>query len=230
MQCVILAAGEGKRLRPLTASVPKPLVLVAGVPLLDHIIRAVPAAVTEFIIVHSYLGEQIQAHCGDCYFGRPVTYLHQETLRGTGDALWHCREHIRGRFLYMFADDIHGAADLERLVSYDRAMLTYVTATPERFGVVTQHADGSLANFVEKSSTPPSNRASTGVFVLDQKIFDFPPTIETNGEFYHTNMIEAYAGQYPLTVVDQELWLPVAYPEDIKTVTEYVQKQAQSVG
>jgi NDP-sugar pyrophosphorylase family protein len=77
MQCVILAAGKGTRLRPLTDDIPKPLVLVAGKSLLEHIVAALPSAVDELIIVHGYLGEQIKAHCGEFYFGRKVTYVEQ---------------------------------------------------------------------------------------------------------------------------------------------------------
>ena len=225
MQCVILAGGKGSRLRPLTDSIPKPLVQVAGAPLLDHIVQVIPSVIDELIIVHGYLGEQIQAHCGEEYFGRKVTYVHQTEQKGTGHALWLCKDLIKGRFLYMFADDIHGAADITCVMSYTRAMLTYVTDTPERFGVVIRNPDGTLAEFVEKSTRPLSNLASTGVFVLDEHIFDFPPTVETNDEFYHTDMIQEYAREYPIAVVQQEIWLPVGYPEDITRVAAYIQSQ-----
>jgi len=65
MQCVILAAGKGTRLRPLTEDTPKPLVQVAGQALLDRIFASLPSAVDELIIVTGYLEEQIKAHYGD---------------------------------------------------------------------------------------------------------------------------------------------------------------------
>lgn len=226
MQCVILAAGKGTRLRPLTDTTPKPLVKVADAPLLDHIVKSLPSAIDELIIVHGYLGEQIEEHCGQNYFGRPVSYVHQEEQKGTGHALWLCKDKIKGRFLFMFADDIHGASDLARVMSYTRSMLTYTTPTPERFGVVVRNPDGTLAEFVEKSKHPPSNLASTGVFVLDENIFTFPPTVLMNGEFYHTDMIREYAKHYPIAAIEQETWVPVGYPEDVVTATEYIQKQS----
>ena len=225
MQAVILAAGKGKRLRPLTEQTPKPLVEVAGRPLIDHIIGAFPDVVDQLIIVVGYLGDQIRTHCGDVFSGRKVTYIEQEKQNGTGNALWLCRDLIQGRFLYSFADDIHGKADLAKIVSYDRAMLVFPTETPERFGVVTQNSDGTLVRFVEKQENPPSNLASTGVFVLDEHIFEFPPTVETNGEFYHTDMIQKYAKQYPITVVEQDLWIPIGYPEDIEKAEEILPKR-----
>lgn len=215
MQCIILAAGKGTRLRPLTENTPKPLVKVAGKALLDHVVEALPSAVDEIILVIGYLGEQIKAHCGTEYYGRKVTYITQEEQKGTGHALWLCKHLIKGRFLYMFADDIHGKSDIARACSYTRSMLTLTTDTPERFGIVVRNPDGTLAEFVEKPEHAPSNLASTGVFVLDDNIFKYDLAVETKGEFYHTNVIKEYAKDYPIAVVEQTLWIPIGYPEDI---------------
>lgn len=216
MQCVILAAGKGTRLRPLTEHTPKPLVEVAGSTLLDHIVSALPSAVDELIIVTGYLEEQIKDHCGTTFHGRSVRYVTQVEQKGTAHALWLCKEYIRGRFLFMFADDLHGRIDLARITSYTRAMLTYTTSTPERFGIVVRHPDGTLAEIVEKPEHPPSNLASTGVMVLDEHIFEFDPFAkDNNGEYYLTDVIAAYAKEYPLAVVEQSLWIPIGYPEDI---------------
>jgi UDP-N-acetylglucosamine diphosphorylase / glucose-1-phosphate thymidylyltransferase / UDP-N-acetylgalactosamine diphosphorylase / glucosamine-1-phosphate N-acetyltransferase / galactosamine-1-phosphate N-acetyltransferase len=216
MQCVILAAGKGTRLRPLTDNTPKPLVKVAGKALLDHIVESLPSAVDELIIVHGYLGEQIIAHCGDEYMGRKVTYVHQAEQRGTAMALWLCKDLLKGRFLFLFADDLHGENDIARATSFSRALLTTTTKTPERFGIVVRHPDGTLAEFVEKPLHPPSNLASTGAMVLDTHIFEFEPTVETNGEYYLTDVIAEYSKKYPVAVVEEDLWIPIGYPEDIQ--------------
>ena len=215
MQCVILAAGKGTRLRPLTETIPKPLVLVAGKPLLDHIIDALPSAVDELIIVTGYLENKIKDYCGSEYKGRKVTYVHQEEQKGTAPALWLCKDLLKGRFLFMFADDIHGADDIARVASYSRAILTMPTKNPERFGIVVRHPDGTLAEFVEKPVHPPSNLASTGMMVLDTHIFEFELPKETNGEYYLTDVIAEYAKKYPIAVVEENLWIPIGYPEDI---------------
>lgn len=215
MQCIILAAGKGTRLQPLTNTRHKALVLVAGTPILDHIAAMLPAAVDELIIVVGHFSEQLRAHCGQNYFGRPVTYVEQAEQQGTAHALWLCKDLTKGRFLYLFSDDLHSAADLDALITHERGMLVYETANPERFGVVTQHPDGTLDQLVEKSSNPPSNLASTGAFVLDQHIFEYKPEVVTGGEFYHTDMIERYAQTYPVMVVSQQVWLPIGYPEDV---------------
>ncbi len=216
MQCVILAAGKGTRLRPLTDTVPKPLVKVAGQTLLDHIVSSLPTAVDELIIVTGYLEEQIHQHCGVEFHGRKVTYVHQAEQKGTGHALWLCKDLLKGRFLFMFADDLHGKQDIARATSFTRSMLTLTTDTPERFGIVVRHPDGTLAEMIEKPTHPPSNLASTGVMVLDDHIFEYELKVEKNGEFYLTDVIEEYAKQYPIAVVEQALWIPIGYPEDIQ--------------
>jgi dTDP-glucose pyrophosphorylase len=116
----------------------------------------------------------------------------------------------------MFADDIHGENDIARVTSYSRAILTMPTKTPERFGIVVRHPDGTLAEFVEKPTHPPSNLASTGVMVLDTHIFEFPITIARNGEYFLTDVVAAYAEKYPVAVVEESLWIPIGYPEDIE--------------
>jgi NDP-sugar pyrophosphorylase family protein len=216
MQCVILAAGKGTRLRPLTDTVPKPLVTVGGKTLLDHIVGALPSAVDELIIVTGYLEEKIHAYCGTEFHGKKVTYVHQAEQKGTAHALWLCKDLLRGRFLFMFADDLHGKQDIARVTSYTRAMLTLTTDTPERFGIVVRHPDGTLAEMIEKPEHPPSNLASTGVMVLDDHIFQFEPTVMKNGEYYLTDVIAEYARVYPIAVVEQTLWIPIGYPEDIE--------------
>jgi len=216
MQCVILAAGKGTRLRPLTDNIPKPLVKVAGKTLLDHIVEVLPTAVNELIIVTGYLEEHIKEHCGEEFHGRKVTYVHQAEQKGTGHALWLCKDLIKGRFLFMFADDLHGSQDIARATSYTRSMLTLTTNNPERFGIVVRHPDGTLAEMIEKPEHPPSNLASTGVMVLDEHIFDYELKVEKNGEYYLTDVIEEYAKDYPIAVVEQDLWIPIGYPEDIE--------------
>jgi bifunctional UDP-N-acetylglucosamine pyrophosphorylase/glucosamine-1-phosphate N-acetyltransferase len=228
MQCVILAAGKGTRLRPLTEHTPKPLVQVAGKALLDHILEALPSSVDEIIMVTGYLEEQLHKHYGAEYNGRQITYVHQEEQKGTGHALWLCKDLIKGRFLFMFADDIHGKDDLARVASFSRGMLALTTETPERFGIVVRHPDGTLAEFVEKPEHAPSNLASTGVFMFDEHIFDFEPTVLTNGEFYHTDMTREYAKEYPIAVVEQNLWIPIGYPEDIEKAETILKAQLNS--
>jgi len=216
MQCVILAAGKGSRLRPLTDEKPKPLVEVCGRPLLDHIVSAMPSAIKELIIVTGYKGEMIREYCGEEFHGRPVTYVEQTEINGPAKALWLCEEHIKGRFLFMFADDIHGTDDLARAVSFSRSIMATTSDNPERFGVLVRNPDGTIAEVVEKPEAPSSNLVATGPMVLDRNIFDFPPESPINDEYFMPEIIMRYKEQYPIAVVEEDLWLAIGYPEDIE--------------
>lgn len=222
MQCVILAAGKGTRLRPLTEHTPKQLVTVLGKPLIDYIVEALPTAIDELIIVTGYLEDQIKAYCGAEFHGRKVTYITQEVPEGTAKALWLCKDLIKGRFMFMFGDDIHGKADIARAMSYTRSLLVSSVETPEKFGIVVRNPDGTLGMMIEKPAHAPSNCASTGAMVLDDHIFEFPPVTPVNGEYYLTEVIERYSKQYPIAIVEQNVWIPIGYPEDIKTAEHYL--------
>lgn len=227
MQCVILAAGKGTRLRPLTETRPKPLVEVGGKALIDHIVEALPSSVDELIIVTGYLGEQIREHCGDKFYGRSVTYITQEEQNGTAKALWLCKDVIRGRFLFLFADDIHGKGDLARAASYSRSLLVASVEEPEKFGIVVRKPDGTLDQMIEKPKHAPSNCASTGAMVLDEHIFEFEPQSPLKGEYYLTEVIERYAREYPIAVVEQNLWIPIATPEDVESANMLLRPKVQ---
>lgn len=229
MQCVILAAGKGTRMRPLTEHTPKPLVKVAGKPLLDHIVGSLPSSVDELIIVTGYLGEQIREHCGEEFYGRKVTYIHQEEQNGTAKALWLCKDLIKGRFLFMFADDIHGRDDLARAVSYSRSMLVAQVPDPEKFGIVVRRPDGTLSAMVEKPEHAPSNCASTGAMVLDENIFKFEPEITVKGEYYLTEVIERYSKDHPIAVVEQSTWIPIASVEDVEKANKLLASKTETV-
>ena len=215
MQCVILAAGKGSRLRPLTDECPKPLVKVCGKPLIDHIVTALPSAVKELIIVVGYRGDMIRSYCGEIFHGRSVVYIEQTEINGPATALWLAKDMIKGRFLFMFADDIHGKDDLARAVSFSRSILATTSETPERFGVIVRNPDGTIAEMVEKPAAPSSNLVATGPMVLDQNVFDFPPEAPINNEYFMPEIIMRYKEQYPIAVVEEQLWLAIGYPEDI---------------
>lgn len=229
MQCVILAAGKGTRLRPLTERTPKPLVEVAGKTLLDHIVGALPSAIDELIIVTGYLGEQIRQHCGEEFYGRKVTYVNQTEQNGTAKALWLCKDFIKGRFLFMFADDIHGQDDLARAVSYSRSLLVAQVPNPEKFGIVVRRPDGTLSSMVEKPKHAPSNCASTGAMVLDENIFSYEPeeSKTIKGEYYLTEVIERYAKDYPVAVVEQSTWIPIASVEDVEKANQLLNAKSK---
>ncbi len=213
-QAVILAAGQGTRLRPLTLTRPKPLVVVGGKPLLEHTLEVLPASITSVVLVVGYLGEQIRQHIGDSYRGRTVSYAEQGPIHSTGGALLSARELLADRFLVMLADDLHDGAALERLVQHPLALLAAQTETPELFGVVTMTQEGFLKDIVEKPKQPTSNLISTGVMVLDARIFSYDVPL-VGDELRLTDQVTALAKDAPVAIEVQEHFCSVGRPEDI---------------
>src|SRR3989344_2131703 len=218
MQAVILAAGEGVRMRPLTLTKPKPLLEVADKPLVQHAIEALPSEVTELIIVVGYLGEQIRAYCGDNFLGRTVQYVHQPEKKGTADALLLCRSYLRpGKFLVAAApDDILDPTAWREAIKYDLCIITSTSATPEKFGVLVLNDDGSVKKFVEKPERFISNIVNTNNMVLDERIFNYLPDRHANGEFYLMTMVQKLTLDHKAFTVATKIWLPFATPEDLK--------------
>ena len=216
MHCVIICAGKGTRMRPLTETTPKPLLHVCGKPILQHIVEALPKEITELILVVGYLKEQIEAFCKEEFLGKKVTYVTQENFAGgTGDALMCAKQLLRGKFLFMYADDIHGREALAKVVQEEYAMLGMHSNTPERFGVIEQHKDGTLKQIVEKPEHPTSHMVNIGGFVLDESIFSYAVPVSSFGELLVTDMVNAFAQDHAVKIIEQTLWLPIGYPEQI---------------
>ena len=223
MQCVILAAGKGTRMRPLTATTPKPLIKVCGKTLLQHIFEVLPPVVDEVILVVNYLEDQIRAFCGDEFCGQKVKYVRQDNpAGGTGDALLCAKPLLKGRFLFMYADDIHGAKALAAVVSYPYAMLAAYSHEPQHFGVIELNPDHTLKSIQEKPAKPPSNFINIGGMVLDLDIFNYQALPSVGGEVLVTDMVTSFAQDHPVQVLEQFVWIPVGRPEDIVLAEECI--------
>lgn len=227
MQCVILASGRGNRMRPLTDTVPKPLVKVCDKPLLHHIVVDLPKEIDKIIMVIGYKGEQIQEYFGSEFDGRTIDYVWQEKIDGTAKALILCKDKLEDKFLVMTADDLHGREALERALTHDLCALATPSDHPERFGVIELNEDGTMKTIIEKPQNPPTNLVSTGVMVLDKGIFNYDVVMHESGEYYLPDMLAQYAQDKPVAVEMQNVWIPVGYPEDIKDAEAYLQKRSK---
>jgi bifunctional UDP-N-acetylglucosamine pyrophosphorylase/glucosamine-1-phosphate N-acetyltransferase len=220
MQAVIMAAGVGKRMQPLTLDRPKPLIEVDGKPLIEHVIDALPKEIDEVIIVIGYKGEMIKEHLGDNYGGKKITYVYQWMPAGTAHSLSIARPFLNGRFLLLNADDIHGPNAILEALKHPLSILAATHPEPEKFGVIKKRADDTLEAIVEKPDVPMGNLVSTGAMVLDDSIFDYEAAKHSNGEYYMTHPLGNLAKDKPIKVVEQELWIPVGFPDDIPKAEE----------
>lgn len=217
MQGIILAAGRGTRMGTLTERTPKPLLAVAGKPLLYHIVAALPRTIDRLVIVVGHLGEHVQAYCGTKFHGRPVDYVEQREPRGTYHALECARTHIGHMpFALFFGDDLFDLATIRKLIAHPLAVLTAQATHPERFGVVTLAPGGYVRSIEEKPAQPTSNLVLTSACVLTRDVFRFSPGPHPQtGEYYLSQAISDMASKHPIKAVQADRWIPVGTPEDL---------------
>jgi dTDP-glucose pyrophosphorylase len=179
MQAIVPAAGEGTRLRPLTANKPKGLVDVAGRPILTHVFESLRAAgVDEIVVVVGYRGDDIVAHYGDDFRGVPLTYVWQEEQLGLGHAVLAASESVSGDVVVWNGDNV-GAVDLSGLIDHHRdagaaatLLIDEVSRERAQEGAVFVLDDGEPVGVVEKPDDPPSTLIPLGVFVFSPQVFE----------------------------------------------------------
>ena len=203
MKAVILAAGEGTRMRPLTANLPKPLLPVAGKPFLRHTLEAVrDSGIGEVTVLTGWQGHRIREMFGKGDgLGLSIGYEEQTERLGTAHAIGRLRDHVKGAFLSINGDVVVSADALRRLVAHHKKVSGAVMAVaevpdPRPFGVV-EMSDGMIAGLEEKPRSPRSNLINAGIYVFKPDIFrliDATPK-SPRGEFEITDtlrsMIEA---------------------------------------
>jgi glucose-1-phosphate thymidylyltransferase len=179
MQAVVLAAGKGTRLRPLTDDKPKVLVEVNGTPLIQDVFdNLIDAGATELIVIVGYKAEQIIDRYGDEYGGIPITYAHQREQLGLAHAILQAEPHIDGNFMLMLGDNVFrgNLSDVVNRQQEDRADAAFlVEEVPyeeaSRYGVLDTNEYGEVIEVVEKPEDPPSNLVMTGFYTFTPAIF-----------------------------------------------------------
>ena len=231
MQCVILAAGKGTRMRPLTDLHPKCLVKINERPILDYIVEALPDEINELILVIGYRGDQVRHHCGDTFYGKKVEYVEQSNpVAGTANALVTAREKLKpGKFLVLMGDDLYGKSGLTHAVAHDLCVIAAESDEPEKNDVVITKSDGTLDDIKSKPENPATKIISTAAMVLDEHIFEYETAPDPRtGEQYLPDMVKKMAQHHPINVEVLDKWYPIGYPGDI-VVVERVLKEVSLV-
>lgn len=136
MQAIILAAGEGKRMRPLTLDIPKPLLKIKGKPIIEHIFHSLPPGVTEVIVVVKYLGDKIRSHLGSFFAGRKVIFV-EGCGQGTAADFLLTKDFVESdRFLVIYGDEIPNHDDVANCLTKDFSLLVFKSDNPTAHGIV----------------------------------------------------------------------------------------------
>ena len=223
MQIVILAAGEGTRMRPLTETVPKPMLPVADRPLCAHTAdAAVAAGASELVFVVGYEADAVREYFGDAYRGVPVAYAIQAEQLGTAHAVEQTLDHVDGAFAVLNGDDIYDEAAIEALFDGGPAVGAYAVEDPRPYGVFSLDGD-AVTGVVEKPDDPPSNRVNVGAYQFPAEAAGWFSDVRMSerGEYEITDVVERLIAEREVRAVPVERWLGVGRPWELLAANEW---------
>ena len=224
LEAILLVGGRGTRLRPLTVSVPKPLLPTAGVPFLAHqLARAAACGVTRVVLATSYRSVMFAECFGDgSGLGLEIDYVHEEEPLGTGGGIRNAASRLRSGpddpVVVLNGDVLSGhnlGAQLDLHRKSDAAVTLHLVEVPDpsRFGCVPTDHHGRVTAFLEKTPHPVTSQINAGCYVYTRRAIDeIPPgrVVSVERETFPA-LIES--GQIVMGYVDNAYWLDVGTPE-----------------
>jgi UDP-N-acetylglucosamine diphosphorylase/glucosamine-1-phosphate N-acetyltransferase len=225
MKAVIIAAGEGKRMRPLTYKRPKVMLPVAVKPILEHLlVEMKQAGIKKFVFVTGYHEEKVKEYfdSGDKW-GVNIEYVTQVEQAGTADAVRAVENFVEDRFLVANGDIIIGSGDIKVIAeSSGTTMSLYKVDNPEGLGTV-EVESGFITRIHEKVKNPPSNLANAALYLFTRDIFKAiaRTPLSQRDEYELTDSIQ-WLVDNNIKVAYRELdkWMDTSYPWDLLTANE----------
>ena len=226
MDAVIIAAGEGTRMRPLTRGCPKPLLPLGESTLIEQTMDRCLDVVDRFVLVVGYMGNTIEERLGDEYSGIPIEYVTQEDALGTAHAIGCARDAVDGRFLVINGDVVIDDRLPRKLAESDGdTIAVQPVENPSSYGVV-EIENGAVRTLVEKPDDPPSNLVNTGIYAFEPEIFEYIDRTEKSprGEYEITEAIELLMDDgHSVGAVEYDgPWLDVGRPWELLDANEVV--------
>src|SRR5918999_989352 len=233
MKAVIMAGGQGTRLRPLTSNQPKPMIPIVNVPCMEHTVRLLKEhSVTDIVVTLQFMPEEIQDYFGDgSDWGVSMSYSIEDVPAGTAGSVKLAEEHLEGERVLVISGDALTDGDLSRVVSFheekaaEATMVLKSVENPLDFGIVITEEDGRISRFLEKPAWGQvfSDTVNTGIYLLEPSVMDEIPDPEV-GEYDFSKELfpKLLDGGRPLYgfVTD-------AYWEDIGTLEQYASAQRE---
>lgn len=236
MKALILAAGEGTRMRPLTANIPKPLLPVAGKPFLMHIIETLESLeITDIYLLIGWKNLKIKEYFGDGQrFNVNITYLNQEERLGTAHAVGIAKSVMDSPFLCLNGDIVVARSYIKGLIDFYKAHKGDIISlarvdNPERFGVVELEGE-RVKEIIEKPKAPKSDLINAGIYIFTPDMFK---AIEqtpksSRGEYEITESIKILmkSGDIYGYRLD-EPWVEIGRPWDLLVANEILMKSLE---
>ncbi len=219
MKAVILAAGEGTRLRPFTSSEPKVMIPVANKPILRHVVEAlVECNVTDIIIVVGYHRQRIMSYFGNGEeFGAKIQYITQPKQLGTAHALYQARHVVDDNFIVLPGDNLVSQETIQDFLSELKGTSMLITKNehPSKYGVVSMH-NGVVNRIVEKPEKSTSHLISTGIYYLSTDVFTRIHEMMLDNTYDLTSVMNSLKAEEPIYGIRTDSrWMDAVYPWDL---------------
>jgi bifunctional UDP-N-acetylglucosamine pyrophosphorylase/glucosamine-1-phosphate N-acetyltransferase len=235
MKAVILAAGEGTRLRPFTLTRPKHLISVGGKTVMEHVLDAVKnAGVNEVIVVVHYKAEQLRDFLGDgSKFGLSIEYIRQTEMKGTADAIRTVESNVNEEFLLIYGDILTTSEAIRSVIKGyadnkpAAAMAVVQVSRPEHYGIVKLENNYVTGIFEKpKPSEALTNLANAGIYMFSKEIFQkiHQTPLSPRGELEITDTFELLIGEKRQVLAVQILtddWLDIGRPWNLLEANEW---------
>lgn len=225
-EAVILAAGEGSRLRPFTEDIPKVMLPVANKPILEYVINAIrDSGIRKIIMIVGYKKESVMDYFGSgSRCGVEIEYITQEKQLGTGHALFQARELVKGEeFIVLPGDNIIDKDVILKLMnSPTPALVVEESDIPSKYGVV--EIDGDIIkNLIEKPPVARTNIVSTGIYKFDKRVFELLDELLKEGRTSLIDAILQFVQEGILYgVKGNGKWRDAVYPWDLLKMNEEI--------
>jgi mannose-1-phosphate guanylyltransferase/phosphomannomutase len=230
MKAVVMAGGEGTRLRPMTSSMPKPLLPVVNRPIMAHVLRLLKRhGLTDVVVTVQFLASLVRNYFGDGEdMGMAITYANEETPLGTAGSVKNAEEALHDDTFLVISGDALTDIDLGELVRFHKDKGALVTVclkrvpNPLEFGITIVDDDGRVERFLEKPTWGQvfSDTVNTGIYVMEPEVFDYvapDEVVDWSGDVFPQLLKE---GRPIFGYVADGYW------EDVGTHESYVQAQA----
>jgi len=212
MQAIILAAGKGSRLEPLSSIKDKPLLKIMGKTILERNLDELQGLIKEAILIirPNDRGRAVISLLGTEYNKIKIKYVVQKQPLGTGDAAKSALKFIEDKFLLLNGDDLYSREDIKEVLKKFPCILVKEVEDPRAFGVIESH-DGIVENFVEKPKRPKSNLANIGLYFFPKSIFDYKIEKSSRGEYEVTDYIRHFIKDNKLYFKKAKTWQPISF-------------------
>jgi len=223
MKAVILAAGEGRRLRPFTETMPKVMLPVANKPIIEYVVDSLTkSGIKEIIIVVGYKKEVIMEHFKN-FKDAKIQYVTQDKQLGTAHALLQAKKHIKNTFIVVSGDNIIDYKCIANLMKEksEYSILIKKREQPSKYGAVS--LDKNILKSISQKTDDKSIFISTGVYKLPSSIFKEIESFSLKGNYDLPNVIKYLIDQgKQIKTVNADLWMEFVYPWDLIHVNEFM--------